>query len=101
MDNCGFSSALLLFVSYCLVVLATPADVAMLMQLGVDGVFVGSGIFKSSDPVKRAKAMVQAVSHYNDPKILARVSEDLGEPMVSEIYDIVFGWYMYMYSDTN
>ena len=53
------------------------------MQLGVDGVFVGSGIFKSSNPEKRAKAMVQAVTHFNDPKILAAVSEDLGEPMVS------------------
>ncbi len=73
---------------YCLVVIATPADVAMLMQLGVDGVFVGSGIFKSSDPVKRARAMVQAVSHYNDPKILARVSEDLGEPMVRELWHL-------------
>ena len=62
--------------------IATPADVAMLMQLGVDGVFVGSGIFKSTDPAKRAKAMVQAVAHFNDPKILAQVSEDLGEPMV-------------------
>ena len=62
---------------------ATPADVALLMQLGVDGVFVGSGIFKSANPSKRAKAMVQAVTHYNDPKILAQISEDLGEPMVS------------------
>ena len=55
----------------------------MLMQLGVDGVFVGSGIFKSSNPSKRARAMVQAVTHFQDPKILAQVSEDLGEPMVS------------------
>lgn len=62
---------------------ATPADVGLLMQLGVDGVFVGSGIFKSANPSKRAKAMVQAVTHYNDPKVLAAVSEDLGEPMVS------------------
>lgn len=62
---------------------ATPADVSLLMQLGVDGVFVGSGIFKSADPDKRAKAMVQAVTHYSDPSILASVSEDLGEPMVS------------------
>lgn len=53
------------------------------MQLGVDGVFVGSGIFKSGDPEKRAKAMVQAVTHYQDFKILAEVSENLGEPMVS------------------
>jgi len=62
--------------------LATPADVAMMMQLGVDGVFVGSGIFKSGNPTKRAKAMVDACTHYNDPKILAEVSEDLGEAMV-------------------
>jgi pyridoxal 5'-phosphate synthase pdxS subunit len=61
---------------------ATPADAALMMQLGVDGVFVGSGIFKSGDPAKRAKAIVQAVTHYNDAKILAEVSEDLGEPMV-------------------
>ena len=53
------------------------------MQLGVDGVFVGSGIFKSGDPAKRAKAMVAAVTHYKDPKILASVSEGLGEPMVN------------------
>jgi len=62
--------------------LATPADVSLLMQLGVDGVFVGSGIFKSSNPDKRARAMVMATTHYNNPKILAEVSEDLGEPMV-------------------
>jgi pyridoxal 5'-phosphate synthase pdxS subunit len=62
--------------------LATPADVGLLMQLGVDGVFVGSGIFKSGNPEKRARAMVQAVTHFNDPKILAQVSEDLGEAMV-------------------
>jgi pyridoxal 5'-phosphate synthase pdxS subunit len=61
---------------------ATPADAAMMMQLGCDGVFVGSGIFKSGNPAKRAKAMVQAVTHYNNPKILAEISEDLGEPMV-------------------
>ena len=61
---------------------ATPADAALMMQLGVDGVFVGSGIFKSGDPAKRARAIVQAVTHYNDPQILAEVSEDLGEPMV-------------------
>ena len=52
------------------------------MQLGVDGVFVGSGIFKSGNPEKRAKAMVQAVTHYKDYKLLAQVSEDLGDPMV-------------------
>ncbi|RPA87360.1 pyridoxine biosynthesis protein PDX1 [Ascobolus immersus RN42] len=61
---------------------ATPADAALMMQLGCDGVFVGSGIFKSGDAAKRAKAIVQAVTHYNDAKILAEVSEDLGEPMV-------------------
>jgi pyridoxal 5'-phosphate synthase pdxS subunit len=61
---------------------ATPADAALMMQLGLDGVFVGSGIFKSGDPAKRAKAIVQAVTHFNDPKILAEISEDLGEPMV-------------------
>ena len=57
----------------------------MLMQLGVDGVFVGSGIFKSSCPEKRAKAMVKAVTNYDDPKCLAEISENLGEPMVSRI----------------
>lgn len=62
--------------------IATPADAALMMQLGVDGVFVGSGIFKSGNPQKRARAIVQAVTHFNDPKILAEVSEDLGEPMV-------------------
>ncbi len=61
---------------------ATPADAALMMQLGVDGVFVGSGIFKSGDPAKRGKAIVQAVTHYNDPQILAEVSKNLGEPMV-------------------
>ncbi len=61
---------------------ATPADAAMMMQLGVDGVFVGSGIFKSGDPERRARAIVAAVTHYNDPQILAEVSKDLGEPMV-------------------
>lgn len=61
---------------------ATPADASLMMQLGADGVFVGSGIFKSGDPKKRAKAIVEAVTHYNDPSILAKVSEDLGEAMV-------------------
>ncbi|MBN2586579.1 MAG: pyridoxal 5'-phosphate synthase lyase subunit PdxS [Candidatus Fermentibacteraceae bacterium] len=61
---------------------ATPADAALMMQLGMDGVFVGSGIFKSGNPEKRARAIVEAVSRYNDPEILARVSEDLGEAMV-------------------
>jgi len=62
--------------------LATPADAAMMMQLGCDGVFVGSGIFLSGDPAKRARAIVQAVTHYQNPKILAEVSEDLGDAMV-------------------
>ncbi len=62
--------------------LATPADAALMMQLGVDGVFVGSGIFKSGDPARRAAAIVKAVTHYNDAKILAEVSRNLGEPMV-------------------
>jgi pyridoxal 5'-phosphate synthase pdxS subunit len=61
---------------------ATPADAALMMQLGVDGVFVGSGIFKSGDPAKRAKAIVEAVTHYQDPEILLKVSRDLGEAMV-------------------
>ena len=61
--------------------IATPADAALMMQLGVDGVFVGSGIFKSGDPAKRAKAIVEATTHYNDPEIIARVSRGLGEPM--------------------
>ena len=61
---------------------ATPADAALMMQLGMDGVFVGSGIFKSGEPAKRARAIVQAVPHYNDPKILAEVSQGLGEAMV-------------------
>lgn len=60
---------------------ATPADAALMMQLGAESVFVGSGIFKSADPLKRAKAIVSAVTYFNDPKILAEVSEDLGEPM--------------------
>jgi pyridoxal 5'-phosphate synthase pdxS subunit len=62
--------------------IATPADAALMMQLGADGVFVGSGIFKSGDPVKRAEAIVKAVTNYNDPKILAEVSSNLGEAMV-------------------
>jgi pyridoxal 5'-phosphate synthase pdxS subunit len=62
--------------------LATPADAAMMMQLGVDGVFVGSGIFKSGHPAQRAKAIVEATTHYNNPEILAKISENLGEPMV-------------------
>ncbi len=62
--------------------LATPADAALMMQIGVDGVFVGSGIFKSGDPAHRARAIVEATTHFNNPDILARVSENLGEPMV-------------------
>ncbi|GAB4268622.1 MAG: pyridoxal 5'-phosphate synthase lyase subunit PdxS [Candidatus Promineifilaceae bacterium] len=62
--------------------IATPADAALMMQLGVDGVFVGSGIFKSGNPAARAKAIVEATTHYNNPEILAKVSENLGEPMV-------------------
>jgi pyridoxal 5'-phosphate synthase pdxS subunit len=61
--------------------LATPADAALMMQLGVDGCFVGSGIFKSSDPPRRAKAIVEAVTHYNEPEILAEISKGLGDAM--------------------
>ena len=60
---------------------ATPADAALMMQLGADGVFVGSGIFKSDDPERRGRAIVKAVTHYNDPAVLAEVSRGLGEPM--------------------
>jgi pyridoxal 5''-phosphate synthase, synthase subunit Pdx1 len=62
--------------------IATPADAALMMQLGCDGIFVGSGIFKSGDPVKRAQAIVAATTHFNDPKVIAEVSRDLGEAMV-------------------
>ncbi len=69
--------------------IATPADAALMMQLGMDGVFVGSGIFKSGNPAKRAAAIVKAVTHYNDPYILAEVSRNLGEPMVGrQVADI-------------
>ena len=61
---------------------ATPADAALMMQLGAEGLFVGSGIFKSGDPKKRARAIVEAVTHYNEPKVIAALSEDLGEAMV-------------------
>lgn len=61
--------------------IATPADAALMMQLGADGIFVGSGIFKSQNPEARARAIVRATTHFNDPKVLAEVSEDLGEPM--------------------
>lgn len=67
---------------------ATPADAALMMQLGMDGVFVGSGIFKSGDPAKRARAIVEAVAHFNNPKILAEVSSNLGPAMVG-ITDLV------------
>lgn len=63
--------------------IATPADAAMMMQLGCDGIFVGSGIFKSKDPAKRARAIVEATLHFDDPAVLAKCSEGLGEPMHS------------------
>ncbi len=69
--------------------IATPADAAMMMQLGCDGVFVGSGIFKSGDPVRRAHAIVEAVTHFNDPEKLAEVSENLGEAMVGIEIDVI------------
>lgn len=69
--------------------IATPADAALMMQLGVDGVFVGSGIFKSDDPQKRAKAIVEATTFYNDPEKLAKISEDLGEAMVGIEIDTI------------
>ena len=62
--------------------IATPADAALMMQLGVDGVFVGSGIFKSGDPLKRGTAIVKATTYFDKPDVLAEISEDLGEPMV-------------------
>ncbi len=69
--------------------IATPADAAMMMQLGLDGVFVGSGIFKSADPPRRGRAIVEAVTHYNDPAVIAEISKGLGEAMrgleISEI----------------
>jgi pyridoxal 5'-phosphate synthase pdxS subunit len=67
--------------------IATPADAALMMQLGCDGVFVGSGIFHSGDPAKRARAIVQAVTHHNNPKILAEVSENIGHAMVGLTID--------------
>ncbi len=74
---------------YVFLLTATPADVALMMQLGVDGVFVGSGIFKSNNPKRRAEAIVQAVVHYDNPKMLAEISEDLGEAMVSNTRRII------------
>ena len=64
--------------------IATPADASLMMQLGCDGIFVGSGIFKSKDPKARAKAIVEATAHYNEPKIVAKASEGIGEPMKGE-----------------
>jgi len=61
--------------------ISTPSDAALMMQLGADGIFVGSGVFKSKNPVAYARAIVEATMHYNDPKTLAKVSEGLGEPM--------------------
>lgn len=69
--------------------IATPADAALMMQLGVDGVFVGSGIFKSGDPKRRARAIVEATTHYNDPSIIADVSKGLGEAMVGIEIDTI------------
>jgi len=72
---------------------ATPADAALCMQLGVDGVFVGSGIFKSTNPEKRARAIVKAVTHFKDPKVLAEVSEDIGEAMTGiNMDDLAVSW---------
>jgi pyridoxal 5'-phosphate synthase pdxS subunit len=68
---------------------ATPADAALMMRLGAEGIFVGSGIFKSGDPLARAKAIVRATTHYQDPQILAEVSRNLGEPMVGINLDIL------------
>jgi pyridoxal 5'-phosphate synthase pdxS subunit len=67
--------------------IATPADAALMMQMGSDGVFVGSGIFKSGDPAKRAKAIVEATTHYDDAKLVGEVSKELGEPMVGRNFD--------------
>src|SRR6185369_3374346 len=68
-------------VLFCAGGVATPADAALVMRLGSDGVFVGSGIFKSADPLRRAKAIVKATTHFQDAKILAEISAGLGEPM--------------------
>ena len=67
--------------------IATPADAALMMQMGSDGVFVGSGIFKSGDPAKRAKAIVEATTHFDDPALVGEVSKELGEPMVGRSAD--------------
>jgi pyridoxal 5'-phosphate synthase pdxS subunit len=68
---------------------ATPADAALMMRLGAEGIFVGSGIFKSSDPLKRARAIVRATTHYEDPQIIAEVSRNLGQPMVGINLDVL------------
>ncbi|KAJ3197242.1 Pyridoxal 5'-phosphate synthase subunit snz1 [Entophlyctis luteolus] len=87
-----FAVAFVLHIKHLAGGVATPADAAMMMQLGMDGVFVGSGIFKSGDPAKRARAIVRAVTNFNDAKVLAEVSEDLGEAMVGiNISDIPKG----------
>jgi pyridoxal 5'-phosphate synthase pdxS subunit len=69
-------------VNFCAGGVATPADAALMMKLGAEGIFVGSGIFKSGNPLKRAKAIVQATTHFENPEILVEVSKNLGEPMV-------------------
>jgi len=69
--------------------IATPADAAMMMQLGADGVFVGSGVYKSGDPVRRGRAIVEATTHFNDPEVIARVSRGLGEAMVGIEMDTI------------
>ena len=69
------------FQNFCAGGVATPADAALVMQLGAEGVFVGSGIFKSEDPAPTARAIVEATTHFRDPDIVARVSEGLGAPM--------------------
>ncbi len=72
--------------------IATPSDAALMMQLGMDGVFVGSGIFKSGNPVQRAKAIVEAVTHFNNAEVLAKVSAGLGEA-VSDLFNFIDGWH--------
>jgi pyridoxal 5'-phosphate synthase pdxS subunit len=67
--------------------IATPADAALMMQMGSDGVFVGSGIFKSGEPAKRAKAIVEATTHFDDAALVGEVSKELGEPMVGRSFD--------------
>jgi pyridoxal 5'-phosphate synthase pdxS subunit len=69
--------------------IATPADAALMMQLGCDGIFVGSGIFKSGDPAQRAKAIVAATTYFKDPAVIAEVSRDLGEAMVGINIDTI------------